>query len=287
MSFLKIHPSNFNLHYQFLENKNDKKREAVVVFLHGLVMDNLSSWFFTLANPVAQKFDALVYDMRGHGYSDRPRTGYGVDDHREDLKALLDHVAEDRKVILVGNSYGGLLALNFAREYADRVQGLVLVDAQVNDPSWRAQMLASFSLEGTERDQMITANFQNWLGRGSDRKSSRLAKNAEDLIYKTSLLDDLRTSPLLDDADLSQITAQTYAIYGAESDILSTALKLSAELPHCDLKIQPNASHSVLWEHTDIVKEWILDSIDRLQELTLASRTIPFRRSAVFEGEYR
>lgn len=287
MSYLKIAASQSNLHYQFLENREDRKRSACVVFLHGLVMDNLSSWFFTLANPVAQHYDALVYDMRGHGFSDRPRTGYSIEDHREDLKALLDHVAEDRPVILVGNSFGGLLALNFALAYPERLQGLVLVDAQLNDPAWKEQMLASFSLEGTDRDQMISANFQNWLGRSSTRKSSRLAKNAEDLIYQTSLIEDLRRATMMRDEDLQSIQVPTRAIYGGESDILTTALKLSAELPHCDLKIVPGASHSVLWEQTDLVKEWIISSIDALQELSPAAVTLPFRKVPEYERELR
>ena len=41
----------------------------LVVFLHGLVMDNLSSWYFTVANPVARIADVLLYDLRGHGKS--------------------------------------------------------------------------------------------------------------------------------------------------------------------------------------------------------------------------
>lgn len=288
MSYLKINGA--NLHYQLLECKSGGKRptNACVVFLHGLIMDNLSSWFFTLANPVAQNHDVLVYDMRGHGFSDRPAEGYSIEDHQNDLKALLDHAVPGRKVILVGNSFGGLLALNFARNHPDRVQGLVLVDAQVNDPAWREQMLASFSLEGTERDQMISANFQNWLGRSSKRKSSRLAKIAEDLVYKTTLLADLRNATLLSDDDLRDIEAPTYAIYGSESDILQAAHRLERELPQCELRIVSGATHSVLWEQTDLVKEWIQASIDNLQDLSPAGMTIPFPRMPAFvPGELR
>lgn len=287
MSYLHIASSNAKLHYQFLENRDDQKRSACVVFLHGLIMDNLSSWFFTLANPVAQHYDALVYDMRGHGFSDRPRTGFSIEDHREDLKALIDHVAADRPLILVGNSFGGLLALNFALAYPERLQGLVLVDAQINDQAWKGQMLASFTLEGSDRDQLISANFQNWLGRSSTRKSSRLAKNAEDLIYQTSLIDDIRSATVMQEGDLQRIKTPTYAIYGGESDILQTALKLSAELGLCDLKIVPGASHSVLWEQTDLVKEWILSSIEKLQDLSPNSVTLPFRKIAEFDRELR
>ena len=35
-------------------------------------MDNLSSFYFTLANPVAETADVVLYDLRGHGLSERP-----------------------------------------------------------------------------------------------------------------------------------------------------------------------------------------------------------------------
>ncbi len=283
MSFLKV--GSTNLHYQHLENKTNMGNSAVVVFLHGLIMDNLSSWFFTLANPVAQNYDVLLYDMRGHGFSDRPRTGYAIEDHREDLRTLLDHIAAHKKVILVGNSFGGLLALNFAKTYADRVQGLVLVDAQVNNAEWREMMLTSFRLEGSERDQVITQNFQNWLGRSSKRKSSKLAMNAEDLLYKTTLLDDVKSATLMTDEDIRSIASVTHAIYGGESDILKTATKLSQLMPHCTLRVVEGASHSVLWEQTDLVKEWIIQAVESLQDLSTATVVLPYRKTLSFTRE--
>jgi pimeloyl-ACP methyl ester carboxylesterase len=270
MSFVKI--GSMNLHYQYLHNKNSPMGSACVVFLHGLVMDNLSSWFFTLANPVAQNHDVIVYDMRGHGFSDRPRSGYAIEDHREDLRTLLEHVVPHKRVILVGNSFGGLLALNFAKSYPELVQGLVLVDAQVNDAAWREMMLASFSLKGSERDQVITQNFQNWLGRSSKRKSSKLALNAEDLVYKTTLLDELRKATLISEEEIRSIHTPTHAIYGGESDILRTAVQLSTLMPQCSLRIVEGASHSVLWEQTDLVKEWIIQAVEQLQTPAGASK---------------
>ncbi len=265
MSFLKLPHAEINLHYRLLENPSVSKESAVVVFLHGMIMDNLSSWFFTVANPVATAYDALVYDMRGHGFSDRPKTGYDVKDHCEDLKALTEAVIPGRRLILVGNSYGGLLSLNFAKQYPELVEGLVLVDAQVNNPEWQAQMLGSFTLQGEERDQVVIDNFQNWLGRSSKRRSSKLAQNAESLLEHTSLLDDIRQATLLSDEDLRGISAKTFAIYGAESDIVKTARKLETELEHCVLTVVPNATHSVLWEHTEMVKDWIIASVHALQ----------------------
>src|SRR5437764_271578 len=79
---------------------------ATVVFLHGLVMDNLSSFYFTLANPVAQVADVMLYDLRGHGRSERPAAGYTLSDMVLDLEALLETAGIKGPIAIVGNSFG-------------------------------------------------------------------------------------------------------------------------------------------------------------------------------------
>jgi pimeloyl-ACP methyl ester carboxylesterase len=88
--------------------------ETTVVFLHGLIIDNLSSFYLTLANPTARNAQVLLYDLRGHGKSERTPAGYGVADMVADLAAILNVLGITRPVQLVGTSFGGLLALAFA-----------------------------------------------------------------------------------------------------------------------------------------------------------------------------
>ncbi len=266
MSFLNV--DTVSIHYQLLENKENegglKAKPPAVVFVHGMIMDNLSSWFFTVANPVAQITDTLVYDLRGHGFSDRPRVGYRIADHVNDLRQLIASILGDRPVILVGNSFGGLVTLNFAALFPSQVVGMVLVDAQVNDAAWKQQMISSFSLQGEERDQAVVDNFQNWAGRASKRKTNKLVENAKDLLYQTSLMDDLRNDPYLDDEVLQSIATPCFAMYGGESDILDTAHRLERVMPNCELVVVEGSTHSVLWEKTEMVRAWILDSIECL-----------------------
>ena len=122
------------------------KGERTVVFIHGLVMDNLSSFYFTLANPIAETCDVICYDLRGHGMSERPPTGYSVDTLVADLAALLDALEITRPVDIVGNSFGGLLALAFAAKHPDRVARLALIDAHTGVDGWAAQMTATLAV---------------------------------------------------------------------------------------------------------------------------------------------
>ena len=229
--------------------------DRTVVFIHGLVMDNLSSFYFTLANPIAESAEVILYDLRGHGMSERPASGYAVANLVEDLRALLDALEITRPVELVGNSFGGLLALAFAAAYPDRVSRLALIDAHTGTEGWAAQMTATLALQGEARDTKIAESFQSWLGRHSDRKRTRLAQAAQALVEGTSLVADLRTSPAL---GLAGIRCPTLALYGERSDVRAHGEALAAALPSCTLQLFPGCSHSVLWEATAEVRERVV-----------------------------
>jgi len=226
----------------------------VVVFLHGLVMDNLSSWYFTVAPEVSRSAAVILYDLRGHGRSERPARGYRLDDHMEDLAALLSALAVERPVVLVGNSFGGLLALAFALARPDRVAGIALVDGHLGEEGFGARMAETLRLEGEARDRRIAQSFGRWLGRHSERKRTRLADNARALVEGTTLVADLEGTPALGAADLARLDVPILALYGERSDLIARAEPLLARAPGLEWVALPGCTHSVLWEATDEVR---------------------------------
>ena len=231
---------------------------ATVVMLHGLVMDNLSSLYFSLGNALAATCDVILYDLRGHGLSSRPESGYTLSDMVQDLASLLDALAVRRPVFLVGNSFGGLLALAFAAEYPERARGVVLVDGHVGQTGWADAMSATLSLQGEERDKQIAISFQSWLGRHSEKKSTRLARSASALVYGTSLVADMRASGSLSAEAMRGIRAPVLALYGETSDLLPAAREAERTIPHFELTVFDGCSHSVLWEATARVRDAVL-----------------------------
>jgi pimeloyl-ACP methyl ester carboxylesterase len=97
-----------------------------VVFLHGAFMDR-RSWDRQLP-AFAGRFRVVRYDIRPFGESSRPEKAYSVPD---DLLRLLDHLRIDR-AHLVGHSFGGAAALDFALLHPDRVASLVLAASPPN-----------------------------------------------------------------------------------------------------------------------------------------------------------
>jgi pimeloyl-ACP methyl ester carboxylesterase len=231
----------------------------IVVFLHGLVMDNLSSFYYTLGGAAAQAgAEAILYDLRGHGLSDRPPSGYTLEDSIADLGGILGALGVDVPVHLVGNSYGGMIALGTAIAHPERVAGLVLIEAHYAADGWRQQMgsflrMVSRGLHDRELLQRLT---ELW-----GRKFTRVARAADALIHGTSFAGDLLAAEPFSQETLRAITCPALALYGERSDLVERGRGLAAALPGCTLEILPGQTHSVLTEDTarlrDIVLRWL------------------------------
>lgn len=224
-----------------------------VVFIHGLGMDNLSSFYFTLANPLANAgADVILYDLRGHGLSERPRTGYQVGDSVADLAALLDTLGVEGAVHLVGNSYGGTVALGFAVAHPERVASVVLIEAHFSVAGWAEQI-------GIEQNRIESGSeMRGWLEQ-LGRKVVRLADMADDLLNRTTFLADLKAVRAIPMSQLSALRCPVRAVYGEHSDVVGYARQLNEHLPHCILTVLPGCGHSVLMDATVALREIVLD----------------------------
>ncbi len=97
-----------------------------LVLIHAGIA-NLSMWDDQIG-VFAEVHQVIRYDIRGWGKSTFPPGPYS---DYEDLRALLDHLRVDR-ASLVGVSFGGGLAIDFALAYPDRVSSLILVGSALN-----------------------------------------------------------------------------------------------------------------------------------------------------------
>jgi 3-oxoadipate enol-lactonase len=75
--------------------------------------------------PIAEHFDLLAYDQRGLGQTSKPAQPYTMANYADDAAALLDAVGWDRCHV-IGVSFGGMVAQEFALRYPQRVERLVL-----------------------------------------------------------------------------------------------------------------------------------------------------------------
>jgi 3-oxoadipate enol-lactonase len=75
--------------------------------------------------PMATRFDLLAYDQRGLGQSSIPEGPYEMADYADDAAGLLDHAGWD-DCLVIGLSFGGMVAQELALRHGGRVRRLVL-----------------------------------------------------------------------------------------------------------------------------------------------------------------
>jgi 3-oxoadipate enol-lactonase len=97
-----------------------------IVFLHPWTTNGYI-WYYQVF-PFARTNQAIAIDHRGHGRSDKPKSGYSIQEHARDVAAVLDAEKIDR-AILVGNSIGGMIAMQFALDYPNRVIGQLILSS--------------------------------------------------------------------------------------------------------------------------------------------------------------
>jgi pimeloyl-ACP methyl ester carboxylesterase len=252
--------------------------EETVVMIHGLVIDNLSSLYYALAPGVADRMQVVLYDLRGHGRTERPPTGYGLEQAVDDLWALLGRLGIDGPVWLLGNSYGGTIALEAARRTPDRVRGLVLVEAHVAVPGWGEHIAQQLELAGFGIGEIDLAE---WLAGRPARKLASLVTTVDALVNTTSIVADFAQGPSMSPFDLATIDCPVYAVYGEYSDVIDRAYRLGTLLPRCELDIIADCSHSAMMEATRTMRGLVSDWLDR----AVRDEDVPGRQRRVLPGD--
>lgn len=119
---------------------------APAVVLEAGLSGGSAGWAQVMAE-LAQVTRVIAYDRAGYGSSDptEPTPESVVDD----LRAVLDDTGAHSPFVLVGHSWGGVVARLFAAEHPDRVGALVLLDATHEDlPSARNRVVRTLNIGG-------------------------------------------------------------------------------------------------------------------------------------------
>lgn len=249
------------VHVQMLPARQHSGTAPTVVCTHGLGFDSLASFYLTLAPPLsAAGIDVLTYDLRGHGRSDRPPTGYRLGDFVDDLAVLLDRRGITRPVHLVGNSFGGTVAFSFACRHPERVASIVAIEAEPATESWSDKMgsLMEYVVDAMDNEENLA-----WITDNYGKHYARLSVAAASVIRSTSIVEDVATGPLLSAEDLAAITCPVLTILGSDGFQSDDLYALDSMLPRCRTEVMDGHAHSVLVECHQQVRnllvEWIAE----------------------------
>jgi pimeloyl-ACP methyl ester carboxylesterase len=95
-----------------------------ILLIHG-IGDNSETWE-AVQTKLAQRFTVIAPDLLGHGKSDKPRADYSVAAYANGMRDLLAVLDIDR-VTVIGHSLGGGVTMQFAYQYPQLVERIVLV----------------------------------------------------------------------------------------------------------------------------------------------------------------
>lgn len=243
-----------------------------LVLIHGLAA-NHAFWNLKVLLPLARTYRVTVYDLRGHGYSGMPPTGYTSADLAEDLHHLLNHLNIER-THLAGHSMGGVIALQYAALHPERVRRLIVADTRIrafqptqyprdwpNWPKakkrleevglsipedivesglWLLEKLATpewrrarYKLEGSP----LFIPFSRWGG------GNHSADRWLELLTTTTARQELLDSAGLTAERISQIHIPSLIMYGELSTTLPSFWGLRSRLPDNRAVIIPGAGH--------------------------------------------
>jgi len=98
----------------------------LLLLVHGMAGSS-ETWKHVMP-ALAERFTVLAPDLLGQGQSDKPRGDYSLGAHANMLRDLLDALGHERAT-LIGQSLGGGVAMQFAYQFPERCERLVLVNS--------------------------------------------------------------------------------------------------------------------------------------------------------------
>lgn len=213
-----------------------------LVLLHGLALGSIASWYFPIALPLAEERRVLLYDLRGHGDSSTPATGYDLATQANDLDVMLRHHMDgEEPVDIVGHSLGAAIALHFALTRPERVRRLALVDLPFPFEEHTFVGLRGAASPNALLDEVMARSCRPGEGaRRRERRQRRLFR----LFLETTMVRDLVAERSPAEAALATLQIPVLLVAGLRSNCLSGNRTLQHRIPDAHL-VEIDCGHEI------------------------------------------
>ena len=254
---------------RLMVREHGKAGGQTLLLVHGFPLDS-RMWCEQLTG-LAGRARVIAPDLRGHGLSDTPQEPHSMEQHADDLAALLDHLGV-KKAIVAGLSMGGYVTLAFWRRHPERVAGLALVDtrAEPDTPAGKASRDVTAGRVREAGPRVLVDEMMPKLLAPQNLADERITAPLREMILSqpiAGLTGALRA--LRDRVDstptLPTITVPTAVIVG-EADAITPpadATGMAAQIPGAQLVVIPQAGHLSPMENPRAVNEALERLIER------------------------
>ena len=252
----------------YYEDLGNKESENCIAFFNG-AMSTTNSWELLYPVFVHMGWRVILHDFKGQLKSDKPEGPYTFATIAGEAKALLDYL-DVKRVHVVGTSYGGRVAMEFAHAYPEMMASLSVVNSfsEINSliktlvRSWEPLRAA---LDGEHLfwnmipifygDDFLTQNYEAVAGRAKlMRELTADDFRGQKAIYDTILTDAYMTNRL------HEIKCPTLIVC-SDQDILTTvkfSQSIAEHIPHSEFLIIPGCGHVTIAEKPEELKSAVL-----------------------------
>jgi len=234
---------------------------APVVMIHGAVATADDMVLSPLFAALAQRFRVIAVDRPGHGLSRRERLEAAPQRQAALIREGLSQLGGAERPVLLGHSFGGLVALAWAAAWPDGVAGLVLVGPIVR-PEFRFMEHALFAPRATPlagpwaselaqrtTDPAMLAVVERAMFAPQPIPERRAREFPHGLVLESLVANGEDAAALLSPAgviDLTRVRTPTAMLYGGEDRVVDPrrhAIPASAALPHASVQRLPGLGH--------------------------------------------
>jgi len=238
-----------------------------LLFIHGL--SGSSSAWLPYQERFSSDYNLVFFDLRGHGKSIRKRDAdyYSMANTANDIKQLSQKLGL-AKFILVGHSFGALLAIDFAQKNPEMINGLILLAPDYRlGKTLRAKLVRSllgpakiFSLKPFRERIGIHVDYAKFSNTG-DWDFRRIYIDVRNTSFRVYCYYLKSAGHFDSESILSRIKAPTLIVHGRKDTIfpVSDSVAMAKKLPLAQLKILPSANHILVLNNPQEVGDEIAD----------------------------
>ncbi len=272
----------YPVHHVMLHGARMAYRRAgsgpVVLLLHGIA--GSSNTWAPAMRLLESRFTVIAPDFLGHGASDKPEGDYSLGNHASAIRDLL-HVLDIDRVTVVGQSFGGGVAMQFSYQFPELCDRLVLVDAGGlgREVSWMLRLLAVPGVElvlpllfphvaGEWGDSVVRFVEDRGVRNPRVTEMWQSYRSLTDPVYRRAFLKTMRS---VIDAGGQSVSAidrlylagglPTLIVWGADDHIIpvSHAYRAHEALPHSRLVVFEGVGH---FPHAEVPERFVNAVVD-------------------------
>ena len=224
----------------------------------------------------AERFRAIVFDPRGVARSRAADEPFTMRDLADDLAALLEALQVERAHVL-GASFGGFVAQEFALAYPARTRSLILSCTSYGGaghvppaPETLAAIASTKGLNTGERvrENLLLAFSRRFVREQPEEVERVISLRAENDVPEHAYLRQLQAAVAFDAAArVGGINAPTLVVTGDEDVIVphENSVNLAAAIPGAALRVVGGGSHTFFIERPDEFNRAVFEFVEQLR----------------------